>query len=252
MRWPDGRECAITRTNIPIDWMRRTAEVLSTLRAEGLPVPRHDLVMELSDGRLAVLQERLPGRPLKRVESIDIDAMVAANDQFAEVLANRRDLPDLPRFNQLSVDDRDRRKTLETYSDRSRRLLEQIQEIVRLSPQDIPGGGLVHPDFGLGNVLFDESRKVTGVVDWNGGATSGDHRFALIKLCINMTAEGEMYGVQSESHKRLEAIVKTIEPVLLRLYWAQWTLCNVFHAIDNGFPPQRVDEELTLGENRLA
>jgi aminoglycoside phosphotransferase (APT) family kinase protein len=251
VRWPDGRECALTRTTIPIDWMRRTAEVLSALRAEGLPVPRHDLVMELSDGRLAVLQERLPGRPLKRVESIDIDAMVTANDQFADVLANRRDLPELPRVMHHSVDDRVKCKTLETYSNRSRRLLEQIQEIVRVSPQDMPGGGLVHPDFGLGNVLFDESRRVTGVVDWNGGATAGDHRFALMKLSLNMAAEGEVYGVQSESRERLDAIMKTIEPELLRLYWAQWTLCNVFHAIDNGFPTQRVEEELTLGENRL-
>jgi aminoglycoside phosphotransferase (APT) family kinase protein len=252
VRWPDGRECALTRTNIPIDWMRRTAEVLSALRSEGLPVPRHDLVMHLSDGRLAVLQERLPGRPLKRVQSIDIDAMVAANDQFADVLANRRDLPELPCVTHLRVDDRFRYKTLETYSDRSRRLLEQIQNIVRTSPEDIPGGGLVHPDFGLGSVLFVESRRVTGVVDWNGGATAGDHRFALMKLSLNMAAEGEVYGVQSESHKRLEAVMKTIEPALLRLYWAQWTLSSVFHAIDNGFPPQRVDEEVTLGENRLA
>jgi aminoglycoside phosphotransferase (APT) family kinase protein len=189
---------------------------------------------------------------LKRVESIDIDAMVAANDRFADVLANRRDLPELPRVTHLSVDERVTYKTLETYSDRSRRLLEQIQKIVRVSPQDIPGGGLVHPDFGLGNVLFDESRRVTGVVDWNGGATAGDHRFALMKLSLNMTAEGEMYGVQSEAHQRLDAIMKMIEPGLLRLYWAQWTLSNVFHVIDNGFPLQRVDEELTLGERRLS
>jgi aminoglycoside phosphotransferase (APT) family kinase protein len=193
----------------------------------------------------------LPGRPLKRVEPIDIDAMVVANDQLADVLSNRRDLPELPRVMQLSVDERFRYKTLETYSDRSRRLLVRAQEILRNSHQDIPAGGLVHPDFGLGNVLFDESRRVTGVVDWNGGATAGDHRFALMKLCLNMTAEGEMYGVQPESYERFDAIMKMIEPGLLRLYWAQWTLSNVFHAIDNGFPPQRVDEELTLGENRL-
>ena len=177
VRWPDGRECALTRTDIPMGWMRRTADILSMLRAEGLPVPRHDLVIAFSDGRLAVVQERLPGRLLNRVDARDIDAMFVANEQFAGILANRRDIPHLPHVLQFGPDDQVRLHLIETYSVRSRLLLGRIQEIIRTTPQAVPGHGLVHPDYGLGNILFDECGEVTGIVDWNGGAMYGDHHF---------------------------------------------------------------------------
>lgn len=251
VRWPDGRESALTRTGIPIDWMHRTAGVLSALRAEGLPVPRHDLVIALSDGRLAVVQERLPGRPLNRVEASHIDAMIAANDRFARILANRRDLPTLPFFLRPAVDNQALTQPLATWSGRTRRLLEQIREIVPTAPRDASGDDLVHPDYGLGNVLFDESGNVTGVVDWNGGAERGDRRFALLKLAINIEAEGDGW-VQQDAIDRLDEIVNAIDPTLRRLYWAQWTLRSVSHAIQNGFPIQRIDHQLRLGEDRLG
>ena len=52
VRWPDGRQSALTRTHISMEWMQRTGEVLSVLASEGLPVPRHELVLDLADGRL--------------------------------------------------------------------------------------------------------------------------------------------------------------------------------------------------------
>jgi aminoglycoside phosphotransferase (APT) family kinase protein len=254
VRWPDGRECALTRTDISLDWMRRTAEVLSMARAEGFPVPRHDLVIELSDGRLAVVQERLPGRPPNRVDASMLEAIILANEQFAGFFADRKDALGLPFFLQPDgFEDQTRRQTLEEYSDRSRLLLQRIREIERIDRPEMIAHDLVHPDYGLGNVLFDESGKVTGIVDWNGGATWGDCRFALLKLGINIAAEGEQYGVQPDACNRLDEIVNTtIDPMLLRLYWAQWTLRKVSHAIQNGFPSRRVDKDLRLGEDRLA
>lgn len=45
VRWPDGRDGALTRTRSPLARMRRTAAVLDMVRARGLPVPRHDLLL---------------------------------------------------------------------------------------------------------------------------------------------------------------------------------------------------------------
>jgi aminoglycoside phosphotransferase (APT) family kinase protein len=254
VRWPDGRECALTRTDISLDWMRRTAEVLSMARAEGFPVPRHDLVIDLSDGRLAVVQERLPGQPANRVDASMIESMVLANEQFAGFLASRKNAPDLPFFLRPNeIDDQLWRQALETYSNRSRLLLRRIMEIEGIDRPEMTAHDLVHPDYGLGNVLFDETGNITGIVDWNGGATRGDRRFALLKLAINIAAEGEQYGVRPVARNRLDEIVNTmIDPVLLRLYWAQWTLRKVSHAIQNGFPSRDIERELRLGEDRLS
>jgi hypothetical protein len=52
----------LTRTKTDIGLMRLTAEVLELAKRGGLPVPAHEAVAELSDGYVAVVQERLPGR----------------------------------------------------------------------------------------------------------------------------------------------------------------------------------------------
>lgn len=252
VRWPDGREGALTRSAISLDWMQTTAEILSRLRAEGLPVPRHDLVIALSDGRLAVVQERLPGRPATWVDAARIEAMVRANDQFAHAL--RRDMPMLPPVVAANGDGIDpRQEVLATYSQRSRRLLRQIQAIEKTIPDGLPNAGLVHPDFGLGNLLFDASGTISGIVDWNGGAWRGDHRFALLKLSINIAAEGDGYGVTPEARAHLDDLLRQqIQTDVLRCYWARWVLIKVAFAINEGFPSERIEAELAFGEDRLA
>jgi hypothetical protein len=93
VRWPDGREAALTRTTTPLPVMQQTARVLATARVHGLPVPRHDLVLELADGYVAVVQERLPGRQIRDVDAVVIDALVSMNGRFADLLADQRDVP---------------------------------------------------------------------------------------------------------------------------------------------------------------
>ena len=254
VRWPDGRECALTRSALSLHWMRRSAALLSMARAEGLPVPRHDLVIEMADGRLAVIQERLPGWPPDWVDASRIEAIVEANSQFAGFLAGRPEGADLPMFLQPGgTSDRVRRRALEMHANRSRRLLRKIEEIERIEVDDVPEDDLVHPDYGLGNVLFDARGEITGIIDWNDGATRGDHRFALLKLGINVEAEGDQYGVQPGARRRLDAMLQAmIDPTLLRRYWAQWSLCAVSHAILHGFPVVGIDREIRLGEDRLA
>ncbi|TDD03403.1 hypothetical protein [Nonomuraea diastatica] len=71
---------------------KRTADVLAYVRDRGLPMPRHDLVVDLNDDVMFV-QERLPSAPPRRLTPGRIDAMVEINDRFAGALAARPGVP---------------------------------------------------------------------------------------------------------------------------------------------------------------
>lgn len=255
VRWPDGRECALTRTSTPLGWMLQTANVLSALRSQRLPVPRHDLVIELADGYVAVVQERLPGKSPTRVDADVIDTVFRTNETFAGLLANRPDVP-IPPFH-LRPDGPEAElwhETIGSYSKRSRRLLDLIEEIGSGEPYEMTGNDLLHTDYNLGsNILLDEHGEVTGVVDWNFGVARGDRHFALLGLRLNLVAEGEYYGAQPDAIERLdEILMTTIGPDILRVYWAGRILAMVYKSISNHFPAERIDGELLLGERLLT
>lgn len=178
VQWPDGSDGVITRTPTPVDRMRQTADVLSEVRSLGLPVPRHDRVVELTDGTVAIVHERLPGAPPSRVDADVIDAMVATNERFAGLLGGRPDVPVAPLHLRNSGPLYPRHDVLEHHNDRSRRLLNRIHEIGAGEPHEMTDDDLVHPDYTFGNILYDRG-QVSGVVDWNCGAGRGDRRFAL-------------------------------------------------------------------------
>jgi len=256
VRWPDGRRSVVTQATVPVDRMRQTAEVLDMAWSRGLPVPRHELTVELDDGVVAVVQEQLPGSQVPRVDAAVIDALVAANDRFAGVLADRPDVP-VPALTLSSGGPVDPRLELvDRYSDRSRRLLHRIGEIGAASPAEMTGTDLVHPDFTVPNVLFDDAARVTGVVDWNNGAARGDRHFALVKLLFDLTWDaaspaGGHQHVQADAVDRLQTLLhRTIAPGLLRFYWAHWTLTMLSWTIPSG-DPAAVDIHLELGERGL-
>lgn len=251
VRWPDGRDGTLTRTKTPLDRMRQTAEALALARSRGLPVPRHDLVMELADGRVAVVQERLPGRHASRVDARAVDAMVAMNDRFAGLLVARPDVPSPPAF--PAPGDHSWEQTLGRYSDRTRRVLRQIRASDDGELREITGDDLVHTDYSFGNVLFDDQGQISGVVDWNFGAARGDRRFALLGMRHHLAAEGDQYAGQQDAINHLDEILNaTIEPTLLRRYWAHWTVHNVHWSIRDNFPPERIDQDLRRAESCLV
>jgi hypothetical protein len=73
--WPDGRPAVVTCFLGSLAEAERTAEVLNHVRDRGLPVPRHDLVVNLND-RVVLVQERLPSAPPQRLTPVRVDAMV--------------------------------------------------------------------------------------------------------------------------------------------------------------------------------
>ena len=97
--WPDGRRGVVTRylgLHGTLAEAERLAELYwRTHASEACLSPGHDLVVGLADG-VALVQERLPGRPAAQVTPAVIDATVAANDRFAGLLADRPDVAEAP------------------------------------------------------------------------------------------------------------------------------------------------------------
>ena len=255
--WPDGRRSVVTLAMVPSASMRRTAEILEGLRAQGIPVPRHELVVDLGDDVVAVVQERLPGRPTERVDADVIDALVAANDRFAARLAGRSDVP-IPR---LYLDESGpafpRHETLEQYSDRSRRLLRRIRAIGSREPNEMSGTDVVHPDFTVPNVLFAADGTISGIVDWNNGLHRGDRHFALVKLYFDLTwdasaPDGGRHRIQPSALTRLAGVLQSsTDPRTLQLYWAHWTL-TMLHWVIRAGDTDVIDLHLRLGEQCLG
>jgi aminoglycoside phosphotransferase (APT) family kinase protein len=131
-----------------------------------------------------------------------------------------------------------------------------IRELGGGELHEMVGDDLVHPDYTLGNVLYDETDRITGVVDWNLGAARGDRRFALVGLRFDLAwstlYDGGEHGVTQETIDRLDEILdETIEPTLLRVYWAHWTLNRLDWVISH-HSRETIDLFLALGESRLA
>lgn len=256
VRWPDGRDGVVTTSPMSLAQMRQTAAVMAMVRSTGVPVPRHDLVLQLATGTVAVVQERLPGRNSARVDVAVIDAMVVMNERFAGLLAERRDVPIPPLYLRQSGPIYPRHETLAGHSDRSRGLLRRIREIGARDRYEMVGDDLVHTDLTVPNILFDESGRITGVVDWNFGVARGDRRFGLVKLLFDLTwdasGDGGLQRVDPSAIDRVnEVLEKTIEPDVLLMYWAHWTLTMLHWTIRSG-EPEVIDLHLELGERRLG
>jgi aminoglycoside phosphotransferase (APT) family kinase protein len=253
-QWPDGRPAVVTRFLHSLAEARRTAEVLMYVRARGLPVPRHDLVVDLDDG-VVFVQERLPGAPPRRLSVAAVDAMVEINDRFAGALAARPDVPVRPLCLTHSGDPYPRHETLREHGARSRRILDEIRRIGEREPHEMIGADLVHVDLTAANVLFDENGNSTAVVDWNLGAYRGDRLFALVKTRFDrewfVRSPDADPGENAAAAHLDEILADRIAPATLRMYWAHWMLYQLHWAI-RSCPDEVVDWHLDLAESRLA
>ncbi len=252
--WPDGRPAVVTRFLGPLAEAERTAELLAYVRDRGLPVPRHDLVVELND-EVMFVQERLPSAPARRLTPGRVDALVEINDRFADVLAARPEVPVPPLYLARSGDPHPRHEALAAHSERGRAVLEEILRICRREPGDMVGNDLVHVDLSAANVLFDENDRATGVVDWNFGAYRGDRLFALVQTRLDrewFVRSPDADPVEDAAAARLdEVLLDRIAPATLRLYWALWLLHQLCWVVRSA-PSAVVVWHLDLAESRLA
>jgi hypothetical protein len=242
VQWPEGRPAVVTRFLGTLAEAERTAEVLAYVRARGLPVPRHEMVVEVDDG-VVFVQERLPAAPPRPLTPARIDALVEINDRFADAVVGRPDVP---------VASRPVEPSIAGSSPRLRRVLDEIR---RIGPLAMTGDDLVHVDLTAANVLFDEHDRATGVVDWNLGAYRGDRLFALVKTRFDrewFVRAPRPDPVETAAAAHLDEILADrIEPATLRVYWAHWLLYQLRYAIEDG-RPEVLDWHLDLAESRLG
>lgn len=250
VEWPDGRPGVLTRPSASAAEMRLAAKVLAMARSRGLPIPRHELIVELADGQAVVVQERLPGGPHPRVDAAAIDAMVAMNDRFADLVV------DYPEVSVATMRDDRPYDYVAGHSDRSRLVIERIREIDAELPYEMPGNDLVHLDYARGNVLFDETGRITAVVDWNAGVARGDRNYALVCLRSDLEwreqSAANAAGIDKSAVERMDEILEErVEPVLLRKYWAYVTMQKLPPAIWRK-EYDVLEVFLRLGEQRLG
>ena len=245
VRWPHGREGVLTWIpEGPLEAVRRTAELLALARSRGLPVPAYDLVAQVP-GALAIVQERLPGAVPLRASRAVVEAMVALNDRFEGLLADRSDVEVPGLYLTKSGPGFSLHRPLELYDDRTRRLLGWIQEVGAANPAGMTGHDLVHFDYHPGNVLVDEDGVLAGVVDWD-GIGRGDRRFGLVTLRFGVTTQ---QGDAATAAWLDDVLVDRLAPDTLRLYWAAMSLREVDWAIRHHAPAD-VDRVLGLAETR--
>lgn len=254
--WPDGRPAVLTRCLVPLAEARRTADVLAHVRARGLPVPRHDLVVALADG-VVFVQERLPCAPRQRLTTRRIDAIVEINDRFAGALADRPDVPVRPlgQYRRARGAQGSRHTALRRYGTRGLRVLDEILRLCGRRPTETTETDLVHIDLTAANVLFDECDTATAVVDWNLGAYRGDRHFALVKTRFDrewFVRSPDADPVETAAAAHLDGILADRIPAeTLRIYWAHWMLYQLDRAIRTN-AAEAVEWHLEMAESRLG
>lgn len=255
VRWSDGRPGVLTIAPGQPAELERTAEALELVRSRGVPVPEYQLVARV-DRCTVVVQERLPGAPPVRIDRATIEAIAELTERFAGLLADHPEVahPDL----HLRASGRDlcRHDTLAGYDDRSRRLLRQIRSIGATGGDRMAGDDVVHLDFTPGNILFNNSGEVTGVVDWHGinGLARGDRHFGLVTLRFDLAwgaaLDPRYPPVDQAATRHLDMLIDAIPPTLLRRYWAHMSLRMVDWTIRHHGPAD-VEHQLAFAATRL-
>ncbi len=247
--WPDGRQSALTRPRTPLPLMRLTATVLNEAAALGLPVPTYQLVLELTDGYLAVVQERLPGHHVDTLDRTTVAAFVAMNERFAGLLRRHPQVPPPPAFPADGPEYGEFEPTIGEFSRRGRRVLTRLLAVDGGRPFRMRGDDLVHTDYSPGNVLFDDAGQVSGVVDWNFGAARGDRRYALIGLPWGSVGRRT---IRPAELAHLDAALADLDPATRRSYEAHWAVYGVHRSIVNGFSTNRIESDLAFAEEVMG
>ena len=257
VQWPDGRQGVLTRTRYPIQHLKRTAEILDSARARGIPVPRYELIIQVQDWTV-IVQERLPGAPLAgRPHDLPMmEAILALNESFAGLLIDRPDVPTLEMSSATEVTAEALRDTARSNATTTApgNYSPGFAKSTRPATGPITGHDLVHGDFSPPNILFDEGGNLTGIVDWHDHTLyRGDRRYSLVPLRFEL-AWAIVRGwttVDPAALRRLDEALDTIEPATLRLYWTHPSL-NLLAAMIREDRHTDVDHLLTIAWSRLV
>ena len=253
VRWPDGRESVVTTAFESLDLMRQTADILDDVRGLGIPVPRHEFLLEVEPGTVAVVQERLPGSTVEQADVATVEAVMAVNERFAGLLRERPDVLS-PSLSLGRPGDPTPSDLVEEHSARASALVARVRATGAGPDGDMVGDDLVHVDLTVSNMLFNGG-TITGVLDWNYGVARGDRQFGLVKLLhtLSFAARSPSEGIRptDAALERVEQAVTTLlHPDTIRRYWAHQTLNMLFGSLRWG-TSEAFETYLEMGEARL-
>ena len=189
LKWElDPADQALRSEAIPLaDRLRTEAE---------WPIPRQEAV--LADGCLFVTQELMTGEPIARLSHRLVDELLSLHHRRLGL-----SVPDGPDswgedMIEILVEGGNGyclHEPLRNHDERTRRVLERIEEIGRaLTPPDLPGGSIVHGDLHPGNLLQVGS-DLSAVVDLD-YARLGDAAFDLACLAVASLGQAVEAGVR--------------------------------------------------------
>ncbi len=201
MHGPDGSRLVAKWDFDPVSQDARRVAVELTARLHdqaAWPVP-HQWIVE-SDTCLFVLQELLPGHPVRILSNVMLTRLLELHKGRIG-LARPEDNSNWPdqliQTLTLGGDDYCLHSSLRNYDARTARLLGRIVEIGHgVEPADLPGGDIVHWDLHSGNLLQIDDR-LTGIVDTD-FVKVGDAAFDLATLAVSACAVECQQGVRGQ------------------------------------------------------
>lgn len=247
--WPDGRPGVVTVFGGDATTAHRVAASLNELAAGGLPVPRHELVVDLGE-HVVFVQERLPAPPPRRFSTAQVDAIWAVNERFARAatmlsrVSSVRDwfLPvGGPGYDPVT-------RSAATHSRRAEAVVAGLVDVASSRLDLLDGSDVVHVDLNAANVLFDSDDRATGVVDWNLGLFAGPRHLALVQTRLDR--EWFVRGDAPDPDETAAAsyldrlLAERVDPERLRAWWASWLL--------HGLPKAFADEDAAVVDWHLA
>jgi len=204
-----------------VERLRQVNAATSRLRERGYPVPLY-LVLGHTATACYSIQELLPGRPLRAVTPDVIPRLLELNTmQRGLSMPGHGDWPrrvvDTVLFGGEGYC---LLEPLQTYSNETSELLDNVQAIVRHNcDREFETGDLVHFDFNPTNILVDQGR-ISGVIDWQ-EPCSGDCAFDLATLMFYA------WRVQAVRDLLWRHLLERIEPGALGVYLAHLILRQV-------------------------
>lgn len=247
LEWPDGEPGVLTGSGATYTELAQTQRVLAQASVAGLLVPEYRLVADLGEKR-AIVQTRLPGTPPAVVTDETVTQMMTFLDQAAGLGGGA---PPLDLYLTSSGPGFCLHETLERHSSRTRGLLTRIREI-GADGRSEDGRDLVHLDFHCGNILVDQTGRLTGVVDWDGYGR-GDRRLALVTFFFDLAHSRrfrpDRYLV-TDSGGILDRLAEA-NPEDVRRWWAHMSLRQVDWTIRHDHPPAEVEHYLDFTERGL-
>ena len=242
VRWADeGRRSVLKwRPHSQVEELRRgPLAVSAAARAAGIPAPATELAEQVGHA-VVMVQQLLPGAKLDRLDESTLDQALRLNQQQANLLAQRQDIPAVQLYLQEDGPGYCLHEPLRQHSSRGAALDRRISQIDGAA---VAGNDAVHFDFHPGNLLAIQG-AITGVVDWD-GAGRGDRRLDLVTLRF-----GVHPGAGPEVTRRLDDVLDQVPEDVLKPLWAHMSLRMTDWAIRH-HAPEDLHQWLELAEQRL-